>query len=291
VIPNLQGDTVPIDPSTFVGRQESHSDIADPVRAAGLAALLDHETPPWAPGMLPPLGHWLCFPPQARQSLLGQDGHPRRDDKGLLPAIDLPRRMWAGSRIQFLAPVPLGSRMERVSTLTAATPKEGRSGRMLFATVRHEIAVDGQIAIIDEHDIVYREAVVPGSTTDRLRAEPAAPLAETRSLVPDPVMLFRYSALTFNGHRIHYDRDYTHDIEGYPGLVVHGPLIATMLLDHLLGKRPGQTPTSYVFRASAPSFDGESITLGFTEENGSATLRADNGFGPAMSATATLATI
>ena len=278
-----------IDPAHYIGRQERAADIADPMRVAGLAALLDYATPPWGTGFLPPLGHWLLFQPKARQSALGEDGHPRRTADSLLPAADLPRRMWAGSRIRFLAEIPLGTPLERVSTLVAATPKTGRSGRMLFATVRHEIMAAGAgPVIVDEHDIVYREAAVPGTMMERACAEAGPPLAETRAVTPDTVALFRYSALTFNGHRIHYDRAYCNDVEAYPGLVVHGPLIATLLLDLLVRNRPGRTVAAYSFRAIAPTFDGETITLGFTETGGEVTLRADNGFGPAMTATATL---
>jgi 3-methylfumaryl-CoA hydratase len=198
--------------------------------------------------------------------------------------------MWAGSRIRFLDDIPLGSRINRLSTLTAATLKVGRTGPLLFATVRHEIAADGgPTAIVEEQDIVYREAAAPGAMMERTRAAPGEPLAETRVVTPDSVALFRYSALTFNGHRIHYDRDYARDVEAYPGLVVHGPLIATLLLDHLLRNRPGRSVTSFSFRAAAPSFDGEPMALGFTDTGGEVALRADNGFGPAMSATATLA--
>ena len=279
------------DYSSYVGREEYQQDKADPVRVAGLAALLDHDDPPWTPGMLPPLGHWLCFPPQARQSTLGEDGHPRRTTDSILPAGDLPRRMWAGSRIEFREDIPLGASIERRSTLIAATPKAGRSGRMLFATVRHEIGtVGGGVAIIDEHDIVYREAAVAGTIVERERVEAGSADAVTRTLIPDPVMLFRYSALTFNGHRIHYDRDYARERECYPGLVVHGPLIATLLLDHLLDHHRGRRPMHFTFRASSPTFDGEPLVVGFTPgEDGSFGLRAHNPDAPAVSATAVLA--
>lgn len=265
-----------------IGRRETQHDIADPQRMAQLAALLDHDVPPWMPGVLPPLGHWLCFPSIVRRSLIGEDGHPRRTDDGLLPAVDLPRRMWAGSRIRFLADIPLGSPIVRTSALIAATPKIGRSGRMLFATVGHEIArEDGEIAIVEEQDIVYREAA---TLPVRTRADMGAIEAITRSITPDPVLLFRYSALTFNGHRIHYDRDYCRTVEAYPGLVVHGPLIATLMLDHLLRHRPNAPIAAYSFRATAPSFDGERITLVLTELADGAKLRAIGPYGPAMDA-------
>ncbi len=274
----------------WIGRTEVAHDIADPNRVAGLAALLDHRTPLWRPGVLPPLGHWLCFQPQALQSGIGPDGHPLRDANGLLPTVDLPRRMWAGSRVSFHADIPLGAPIERRSTLVAATPKTGRAGRMLFATVRHEIAVPGAAAaIVEEQDIVYREAAVLGSTAPRA-PQPQPPAAEIeRGLALDPVMLFRYSALTFNAHRIHYDRDYARDVEGYPGLVVHGPLMATLLLDHLLRARPQARVAGFAFRAVAPLFDGEAVTLGLSTTPHGADLRAIGPAGETMTATATLA--
>ncbi|WP_272800693.1 acyl-CoA dehydrogenase [Sphingobium sp. AntQ-1] len=250
-------------------------------------AVLDHDRPPWTPGMLPPLGHWLCFPPTVRQSLIGECGHPQRTSTGLLPAIDLPRRMWAGSRVRFIADIPLGTQMTRVSTLVAAQFKAGRSGRMLFVTVRHEIAPEGgDTAIIEEQDIVYREAAVPGRPAPRPLIDAGEADQLTRTIVPDPVMLFRYSAVTFNSHRIHYDRDYCRDIEAYPGLVVQGPFIATLLLDHLLRHRPELTITAYRFRAQGPIFDGETITLGLTEATDAVILRAIGPAGPAMVAIA-----
>lgn len=275
-----------MDVESWIGRREIQRDIADPQRMAQLAALLDHDVSPWETGLLPPLGHWLCFPPIARQSAIGEDGHPERTGDGLLPAVDLPRRMWAGSRVRFLAPIALGSPIVRTSTLMAATPKTGRSGNMLFVTVRHEIAVPGsEAAIVEEQDIVYREAADPGAPAPRASVDAGEIEAVTRTVVPDPVLLFRYSAVTFNGHRIHYDRDYCRDVEAYPGLVVHGPLIATLMLDHLLRHRPRTPIAAYSFRAMAPSFDGETITLGLAETADGARLRAIGPYGPAMSAT------
>lgn len=273
-----------MNPQAFIGRREQCEDIADPLRMSGLAALLDHDRPPWKPGVLPPLGHWLCFPPQTRQSRLGPDGHPARTAAGLLPTVELPRRMWAGSRISFLGDIPLGAPIVRTSTLIAATPKSGRSGDMLLATVRHEIATrGGPTAIAEDQDIVYRAAATGAPAASPADATEDVPTA-THGVTPDPVMLFRYSALTFNAHRIHYDRDYCRDVEGYPGLVVHGPLIATLLLDRFLRHRPAAPVAFYGFHAISPIFDGERITLGFTEDEGDASLRAVGRRGTAMSA-------
>jgi 3-methylfumaryl-CoA hydratase len=205
---------------SFVGRQEVCHDVADPARIALLAATLNHHTSPWISGILPPVGHWLCFQPDTRQSSIGPDGHALRTVEGLLPNADLPRRMWAASRIRFLRDIIFGSPLTRLSTVTAVSPKTGRSGKMVFVTVRHEISDDsGDPTIIDEHDIVYRQSSLQGSVATR----PALPFegadAVVREIVPDAFMLFHYSALTFNGHRIHYDIDYFRKFGGYPAPV------------------------------------------------------------------------
>jgi 3-methylfumaryl-CoA hydratase len=238
---------------TWVGRSEDAFDVAHAAPLAGLAALLDHETPPWIPGEVPPLGHWLYFLPYARQSDIDADGHTKRG--GFMPPVPLPRRMWAGNRIEFRSPIPLGAAMTRRSTIESVEAKSGASGEMVFVTVLHQISVDGALAITEHHDIVYREAPKAGAAPPK-SAQADPPQSEwTRVITPDPVQLFRYSALTFNGHRIHYDRDYCRDVEGYPGLVVHGPYTATLLVDHFLRRNPGAPITSLNFRARAPLFD------------------------------------
>ena len=262
------------DYSAWVGRSETREDVATAAPLAGLAALLDHDMPPWAPGMVPPLGHWLYFLPTARQSAIGEDGHPRRDGQSLLPPIPLPRRMWAGSRIDFLAPVPVGAALTRVTTIDAVRPKRGASGDLLFVTLRHEISANGVAAIREEQDIVFREAA--GSAP---AAAPAAPVGPepadaVRRMSPDPVLLFRYSALTFNAHRIHYDRDYARGVEGYAGLVVHGPLLATLLIDHALRAAPDIVPRQFSFRAEAPLIDGAPFDLCLARDDGAAKLWA-----------------
>jgi len=235
--------------------------------------------------MLPPLGHWVHFNPQVRQSLIGIDGHPRRSGDGLLPAVELPRRMWAGSRIRFLRDIKIGSPMVRESTVTAAEPKAGRSGQLFFVTLRHEIAEEGgALAIIEEQDIVYREAAAPGTTSVRAAQNTDTAGMVIRELVPDSVMLFRFSALMFNAHRIHYDVDYSRDVESYPGLVVQGPLMATLLLDHMLQLRPGSVIASYSFKAVSPAFAGEPLTLGIKATAGGASLVAISPTGPSVTA-------
>jgi 3-methylfumaryl-CoA hydratase len=235
------------------GRSETlHDEItAAPVR--NLSATLDRDDPEPVRGTeLPPLWHWLYFLPSARQSELGPDGHPRRG--GFLPPVPLPRRMWAGGRLQWLAPLRVGDAVERTSTIVSVTHKSGRSGDLLFVLVRHELRNAQGLALTEEHDIVYRPAPRPGDPVPPPQAAPAqAPWS--REIVPDDVLLFRYSALTFNGHRIHYDRRYATEVEGYPGLVVHGPLIATLLLDLLRRERPEAQVRRFEFKAVSPLFD------------------------------------
>lgn len=235
----------------WVGRTETAQDVvsASPVKL--LAALLDREEAPPASGdPIPPLAHWLLFLPMHRQSELGEDGHARRG--GFLPPVPLPRRMWAGSRIEFLQPLHVGEPVRRASRIAALKVKEGRSGPLVFVTVRHEVSGAGGLALADEHDIVYR-----GTEGPAVAPAVAAPGDEawSREIRPDPVLLFRYSAATGNGHRIHYDQPYATAVEGYPGLVVHGPLVATLLLDLLRRNRPGVELASFSFRALRPLFD------------------------------------
>jgi 3-methylfumaryl-CoA hydratase len=255
----------------WIGRQETATDHADPARFQRLAGLLDHAQPPWPPGEIPPLGHWLTFLPAPRRSEVGSDGHPRRG--GFLPPIELPRRMWAGGRLVFEAPLALGAALERRSTILEVTAKSGRTGSMIFVRVRHEIFADGQRAVSEEQDLVYREAPRPGvpPAAGELSTRTAA---FTRTITPDPTLLFFYSALTYNGHRIHYDADFARSVEGYPGLVVQGPLIATLLLDHLLRRRPGLELAAFSFRARSPIFCPGSILLNGLERDGGADLWA-----------------
>jgi 3-methylfumaryl-CoA hydratase len=240
---------------SWIGRTETTEDIASPVPLAGLAALLDHATPPWPDGEVPPLGHWLYFLNRARQSDIDVDGHPRRG--GFLPPIALPRRMWAGSRIEFVAPIAIGAKIARRSAVASVAAKSGASGEMVFVTVHHEIASAGGVAIREEQDIVFRDAPKAGEAT---KSGDPAPAAEWhRTITPDITQLFRFSALTFNAHRIHYDRDYACDVEGYPGLVVQGPFTATLLMD--LALRHGARPARFSFRARRPHFEGHPLTL------------------------------
>src|SRR5674476_27478 len=241
---------------SWTGKVETVSDVITSAPVRALSATLDRNDPEPVPGVtvLPPLWHWLYFLPQQRQSELGPDGHAKRG--GFLPSVPLPRRMWAGGRLQWLPENPLrvGDAVQRISRIESVTHKAGRTGDLLFVLVKHEVHNAKGLALSEEHDIVYRAAARPD--------DPAPPpvAAEKhaiwqREIVPDAVLLFRYSALTFNGHRIHYDRRYVTQVEGYPGLIVHGPLLATLLAG-LAGRQfAGREAKSFSFRALKPVFD------------------------------------
>jgi 3-methylfumaryl-CoA hydratase len=276
------------DPKEWIGHSESHEDIVTAFPVAALAATLDRtDAAPLAADALRPLRHWLYFLAHARRSELGNDGHPERG--GFLPPIALPRRMWAGGRLTFVAPLRIGARVRRVSTIVDVSEKTGRSGRLAFVLVRHELFEDSTLLLTEEHDIVYREAVSRGEPeTSRSAATKTA--AVSRDFVADATLLFRYSALTFNGHRIHYDRRYVTEEEGYPGLVVHGPLLATLLADFALDTNPGSELATFRFRAVAPIFDGSPFRLNAqAEADATIALWITNDDGTiAMEASATL---
>ncbi len=241
-----------VDLQSWLGRIETRTDTITAAPLAALAATLDRDDPaPAAGSAVPPLWHWLYFLPTARPSELGPDGHPRRG--GFLPPVALPRRMWAGGRLRFERPLRVGEVATRNSRIADVSAKEARSGPLVFVTVRHEISTGAGVALEEDHDIVYRGLPAPGAVAAPL----PAPRDETfaRRIVPDDVLLFRYSALTFNGHRIHYDRRYVTEVEGYPGLIVHGPLIATLLLDLLRREHADAVVARFDFKAVSPLFD------------------------------------
>ncbi|MDY0106541.1 MAG: MaoC family dehydratase N-terminal domain-containing protein [Giesbergeria sp.] len=242
---------------SWQGQSEILNDTLTATPVAALSATLDRDDPaPAARTALPPLWHWLYFLPHARQSEIGPDGHPRRG--GFLPPVPLPRRMWAGGRLRwdYANPLRVGQAVQRQSTIQSVKHKAGRSGELLFVLVEHQYRNDQGLALTEEHDIVYRSAAQPGEAAPAPQLPPlAGQAAWSRTITPDAVMLFRYSALTFNGHRIHYDRPYVTEVEGYPGLIVHGPLIATLLLDLLRRSLPGAQVARFDFRAVRPTFD------------------------------------
>jgi 3-methylfumaryl-CoA hydratase len=239
----------------WIGKTERTSDRISGPQVAALAATVDRQESPNEGDVLPPLWHWLFFQTAARQSELGVDGHPRRGV--FLPPVSLPRRMWAGGRLQFQGARPLrvGQDIVRHSIINSVDYKEGRGGGLVFVSMRHTILdCEGETALTDEQDIVYRghpTSVAIGGATTRAPPDPHW----TREIRPDASLLFRYSALTFNGHRIHYDRTYATDVEGYPGLVVQGPLIATLLVELLHAQVPAVRIERFSFRAVAPLFD------------------------------------
>jgi 3-methylfumaryl-CoA hydratase len=240
---------------SWMGRSETVQDAIYPTPVVALTATLDHLAAPVPAGTaLPPLWHWLYFLPMHRQSEIGADGHARRG--GFLPPVPLPRRMWAGSQFEFRTPIRVGDRVARTSTIDDVSVKEGRTGRLVFVKVRHEVRCNDRTdpALVEFHDIVYREAQGPNDVAPAPQAAPSD-AAWRRQVVPDDVLLFRYSALTFNGHRIHYDRQYVTQEEGYPGLIVHGPLIAPLLMDLLRREMPGADVASFRFKAVRPTFD------------------------------------
>ncbi len=237
----------------WVGRSETTRDWIAPERCRAMQATLDRMDPPLGEGdPLPPLWHWLYFWAIAPRSGLGRDGHPALG--GFLPPVGTARRMWAGSRVRFPGPLRIGDHAERVSTIANVTAKTGRTGRLVFVTARHEIAGSDGPAIIDEHDIVYREDVGAGAA-GRPGAPAPADAAYADEIKPDPTLLFRYSALTFNGHRIHYDRDYATGVEGYAGRVVHGPLLATLMVGLAVRSWPQRRIAGFEFRGQRPVID------------------------------------
>jgi len=242
----------------WVGKKEVRSDSLTAWPIAALAATLDEPELAVDIGSPVPNGwHWIFFLEAKPASELGSDGHPKRG--GFLPPVPLPRRMWAGGRLEFIQPLKIGDPITRESEILSVEPKSGRSGTLVFVTVRHTIKAAGTIAIIEEQDIVYREAAQKGEPLPPGKPAPGN-AAWSRRVMPDSTLLFRYSALTFNGHRIHYDKDYATNEEHYPGLVVHGPMQATLLLD-LCRQNARRTLKQFEYRAQHPLFAGRAFTV------------------------------
>lgn len=272
--------------AAWIGRSESRTEAIAPDRVAALAATLDVEQVPKPGAPLPPGWHWLFFNPFVRRSELGEDGHPKRG--GFLPPVPLPRRMWAGGRVEYLADLPVGAMVEKRSEIISIDRKVGKRGELVFVTVRHTLATDGTACIREEQDIVYRAPSAPGGPAPKPEPAPGGAIA-TEEVTPDPVLLFRYSALTSNGHRIHYDLPYARDEEGYPGLVVHGPLTATLLQGFARQCRDGERLARFAFRGVSPLFvdrpfhleasaDGEGLLLWARGPDGELAMRAEAAF-------------
>ncbi len=249
--------------SDWVGREERRTDHVTPALAARWLATFDRSAQ--SEGALPQGIHFALCTPDAPTGALGEDGHPARDADaaGFLPPVPLPRRMWAASAIEFAAPIVPGAAIERVSRVASITPKSGKSGAMVFVEVTHETHADGALAVRETQTLVYREAAAGGAPLQpppaaEGRFEPA-PWPGHRMIVPSETLLFRFSALTFNSHRIHYDLPYAREIERYRGLVVHGPLMASALLQ-LAGDHCGPL-SRFAFRALSPAIAGEPLHL------------------------------
>ena len=248
----------------WIGRGETATGLITAAPADILAATFDRDDPPLKDGdPIPPGWHWYYFPEVVKLCDTGPDGHKAKG--GFMPPVPLPRRMWAGVHMRFDRPLRVGETARRVSTIVDVVPKSGRSGVLCFVTVHHEIFGEDGLATHEEHSTVYRPADPVGTAAPpappALRAAPEIEAVWSREVDPTPVLLFRYSALTMNSHRIHYDRDYVTGVEGYPGLLVHGNLITALLLDLFRRSRPRATLTSYAVRALAPLFDGTPFTV------------------------------
>lgn len=242
----------------WVGKQHIMEQMLDPFQARGLAGLLDHEQAPGVGEALPLPWHWTYFLDTPTRTNTGIDGHPQRG--GFLPPVPLPRRMWAAGRLQVDSPLLVGQPARKVSTVRSVELKEGKTGPLIFVNLDHELYQGGCLCLREEQSLVYRQAsIVPAPLPS---GELAPVMADWSHIVtPDPVLLFRFSALTYNGHRIHYDRDYATQQEFYPALVVHGPLLVTLLLDLLLRELPKAKIKEFRFRAMRPAFDTDVIRL------------------------------
>ena len=250
------------DLTAWEGRTETAADVVAPTPARALAATLDVSAPESA---LSPLWHWLYFLPLAPASEIGPDGHPRRG--GFLPPITLPRRMWAGGRLVFHDAPRIGEAITRTSTILKVVENSGASGSMAFVTVRHQITTPRGLAIDEEQDIVFLE--IPKAFTPLAPTPLPDGLSFDHARKIDEVMLFRYSAITFNAHRIHYDRAHARDVEKYPGLVVHGPLQAMLLMEAARAFSPERGVARFAFRAVRPLFDFDTARVcGKAQENG-----------------------
>jgi 3-methylfumaryl-CoA hydratase len=244
--------------AAWIGRTREASDLVTPRLMAEFGATFAPHLAPVADGIAPPALHWCLAPETPSAASLGPDGHAAKG--GFLPPVPLPRRMWAGGQIETLADLRVGDRVTRTETVRDVAFKAGRSGRLAFVTVDHAVATERGVAIRERQDIVYRE--MTGSAPAAGKAPPPPPKAQHREThVSDPVLLFRYSALTFNGHRIHYDRDYVTKVEGYPGLIFHGPLQAALIVEMAAKLRGGKAPKKFTYRGVQPLFEGSEFSI------------------------------
>jgi 3-methylfumaryl-CoA hydratase len=250
----------------WIGRREVLQETLAREPVLRLGALLDQDLTVVRGYPIPPLWHWVYFLPNARQLDLGSDGHPRRG--GFLPPVPKSHRLFAGGRAWFHAPLRIGETATRIATITDVREKVGSSGPLTFVTVHYEYRAGKVAAIIEEHDLVYRDATASAAARGHDREE-VPDLPWRASFRPDPVLLFRVSALLYNAHRIHYDWRYATQVEGYPGLVVQGPLLALWLIDLARANAGGLPIDDFSFRARAPLFDGDQVlVVGGPDSNG-----------------------
>jgi len=258
----------------WVGKQETKEDDLSLFPAQALAAALNNTTLPNKGDALPAFWEWLYFLATPLSSATGSDGHP--DKGGFLPPVPLPRRMWAAGEVECFKPLLIGQTASRLSTIESVELKSGSTGTLVFVNVRHEISQAGELCISQVQNIVYREQ--PSANAPLPPAKPAPSEHDfLTSITPDPVLLFRYSALTYNGHRIHYDRTYAVEEELYPALVVHGPLLVTLLLELRRNHLSDKSLKKYKFRAVRPTFDNAKFTVAGKREGSNLSLwSADN---------------
>lgn len=249
----------------WIGRETSATDRLDEGLASRWLATFDLPQPD--PALMPQGIHFALCTPEAPTSRLGEDGHPTRDNSAdsFLPPFPMPRRMWASSRIDFHAPLTIGATILRTSRVASISEKQGSSGALAFVDVEHQIRADEALAVVETQTLVYREAAASDASLSP--SEPGGGEFDnsdwdvTRTLTPDPRLLFRYSALTFNTHRIHYDAPYSHNVERYRGLVVHGPLTASLLLQLAASELGDNTLTAFTFRGMSPAIADEPLHL------------------------------
>ena len=270
----------------WIGRTTEASDIVTAQLVKGLRATLFQEIgEPKAGDAAPFTAHWCLAQPVFPMSQLGPDGHPTRG--GFLPPVPLPRRMWAGGELEFVDALRVGDVARRSSRISDVTMKTGSTGVLCFVSVQHEVTTSRGLAIRERQDIVYRDVSGPAPAAPA-KSPPPPPAAQHREThVSDPVLLFRYSALTFNGHRIHYDRDYVTKVEGYPGLIFHGPLQASFIVELAAKLHGGQAPKKLSYRGVQPLFEGSEFSINANPTDSGMELWIANAEGqPTMKGTA-----
>lgn len=266
--------------NSWIGKKEISSDFVNSRPIEMMQALLNEEDKNLS--VLPHLYHWFYFLPTVDGQELADDGHPKKGN--FLPPIPFPKRMWAGGRLHFLRPIHINQHIRRESEILKVELKHGKSGDMYFVTVKHSIYAEDKLAIVEEHDIVYREAsnqvqTQASAEISTVKSDDSRNYTYKRKFPIDTVSLFRYSAITFNGHRIHYDRPYATQIEGYPGLIVHGPLLATLLIHTFKKENPTKDISSFEFRAVNPVFDFNDFYIcgDIQQEKGELWIEKENG--------------